>query len=51
MVNESLYDYLYGVEWDGSVHRPPYTVTHKIKLNSGVNREDFEKFMAGDGFA
>ena len=51
MANESLYDYLYVVEWDGSVHRPPYTVTHKIKLNSGVNREDFEKFMADDGFA
>jgi hypothetical protein len=51
MADESLYDYLYVVEWDDSVHRPPYTVTHKIKLNSGVNREDFEKFMADDGFA
>ena len=51
MVDENSYDYLYVVAWDDSVHRPPYTVAHKIKLNSGVNRKDFEKFMAGDGFA
>ena len=51
MADESLYDYLYVVEWDDSVHRTPYTVTHKIKLNSGVKQEDFEKFMADDGFA
>ena len=50
MADESMFDYLYVVEWDDSVHRPPYTVMHRIKLNPGVSREDFEKFMADDGF-
>jgi hypothetical protein len=51
MTEESSYDYWYVVEWDDSVHRPPYTVMHGIKLNPGVQREDFEKFMAEEGFA
>jgi len=51
MTEESSYDYLYVVEWDDSVHRPHYTVMHRIKLNPGVNEEDFEKFMAEEGFA
>ena len=51
MTDENLYDYLYVVEWDASVHRPPFTVMHKIKLNPGVKPEDFEKFMAEEGFA
>ena len=51
MADESSYDYLYVVVWDDSVHRPPYTVMHKISLNAGVSREDFEKFMAKEGFA
>ena len=51
MTDECAYDYLYVVEWDESVHRPSYTTTHKIKLNPGVDRQDFEDFMANDGFA
>ena len=51
MVDESSIDYLYIVEWDEAVHRPPYTVMHRIKLNRGVNWEDFEKFMADEGFS
>jgi hypothetical protein len=50
MADERLYDYLYVAEWD-DFHSPPYTVTHKIKLNSGVNPLDFQKFMADDYFA
>jgi hypothetical protein len=50
MTEKSSYDYLYVVEWDDSVHRPPYTVMHGIKLNPGINRKDFEKFMAEEGF-
>ncbi len=51
MAHEDMYDYLYIVEWDDSVHRPPYTVFHEIKLNSGINRIDFEKFMIDEGFS
>lgn len=50
MADESTFDYLYVVEWDDSVHRPPYTVIHRIKLNPSVGREDFEKFIVDDGF-
>jgi hypothetical protein len=50
MTDVSSYDYLYIVEWDDSVHRPPYTVMHRIKLNPEVSREDFEKFMVEEGF-
>jgi len=46
--NSNLYYYL--VEWDDTVHRPPYTVIHGINLNPGVEREEFEKFMAEQGF-
>jgi len=43
--------YLYIVEWDDSVHRPPFTVVHGITLNEGVSRADFEKFVAEEAFA
>jgi hypothetical protein len=42
--------YYYLVEWDDTVHRPPYTVIHGINLNPGVEREEFEIFMAEQGF-
>ncbi len=45
------HDYVYIVEWDDTVHRPPFTVTHNIKLKPGVSREAFEKFMTDKGFA
>lgn len=51
MSAENAYDYLYVVQWDDSVHSPPYTVMHGIKLNPEVNREEFEKFMAEEGFS
>jgi hypothetical protein len=44
-------DYLYVVEWDDSVHRPPYTVIHEIDLADGVSPAEFEKFMQQKGFA
>jgi hypothetical protein len=50
MAQDGSYDYLYVVEWDDSVHDPPYIVMHGIKLNSDVNREVFEKFMTAEGF-
>jgi hypothetical protein len=50
MPEESSYDYLYVAEWDDSVHRPPYTVMHTIKLKPGISREDFEKFVTDQGF-
>ena len=51
MADENLIDYLYVAVWDDVVHRPPFTVMHRIKLNDGVNREEFERFMAEDGFS
>lgn len=51
MAGTSSPDYLYVVEWDDSVHRPPFTVVHAITLNQGVSRADFEKFAAEDAFA
>ena len=50
MADDRPYDYLYVVEWDASVHRPPYTVTHAIKLNAGVDPADFERFMLEEAF-
>jgi hypothetical protein len=51
MADENSFDYLYVVEWDDVVHRPPYTVMHRIKLKPGASRQAFERFMAGDGFS
>jgi hypothetical protein len=48
MAEERAYDYLYVAQWD--FFHPPYTVLHKIKLNAGITREDFEKFMIEEGF-
>lgn len=51
MTQNDAYDYIYIVQWDNSVHRPPYVVHHGIKLNPGVNRADFEKFMKEKAFS
>jgi hypothetical protein len=51
MAGTSSPDYVYIVEWDDSVHRPPFTVVHGITLNQGVSRADFEKFVAEEAFA
>jgi hypothetical protein len=48
---DDAFDYLYLVEWDDSVHRPPSSVLHAITLNPGVSRADFERFMIETGFA
>ena len=50
-MTDQTFDYLYVAEWDDSVHRPPYSVMHEITLNDGVAHEEFEKFMANEGFA
>lgn len=50
MAEENSDHYYYLVEWDDTVHRPPYTVIHGIHLNPGVGREEFEKYMAEEGF-
>jgi len=51
MTQNDAHDYIYIVQWDDSVHRPSYMVHHGIKLNPGVDRADFEKFMKEKGFA
>lgn len=48
---DQSFDYLYVAEWDDTVHRPPFTVMHEITLNDGIAHEEFEKFMANEGFA
>ena len=51
MANENTFDYLYVQDWEDGHEVHTWTVMNRIKLNPGVKGEDFEKFMADDGFS
>jgi hypothetical protein len=51
MSDQKKHDYLYVVDWDDSVHRPPYTVVHGVTLRPGVEGADLEKHVREGAFA
>ncbi len=50
MTEGKSHRYIYVVEWDDSVVKPPVIVTHRITLLPEVRVDDFEQFMVTEAF-